>query len=47
MIDFNEPRFEIAINHDIKAKDLKAHGVIVVVGLARSVDVRHVWLAND
>jgi len=47
MIDFNEPRFEIAINHDIEAEDLKAHGVVIVIGLTGSVDVRHVWLAND
>ena len=46
LVDFDQPGLEIAINHDIEAKNLIAHWIIVIVRLARPVDVRHVGLTN-
>ena len=47
LVDFDEPGPEVLVDHDVEAEDLEAHRVIVVVRLARAVDVSHVWLPND
>ena len=47
MVYFDEPGSEILVDHDVEAKDLEAHRVVDAFGLADSVHVVHVWLAND
>jgi len=39
MVHFQDPRLQLIVQEDIKAQDLKAHGVLNVVWLTRSVGV--------
>lgn len=47
LIYFDQPWLEIVVNHNVETQDLKTHGVVVVIWLARPVYVRHEWLSND
>jgi hypothetical protein len=46
LVYFNQPWLKVLVNHDIKAKNLEAHGVVIVIGLATSINMRHVGLSH-
>lgn len=45
MIDLEHPRFELLVEHDVEAEQLKA--AIRLLGLAAPVDVLQLWLDSD
>lgn len=40
MIDFDEPRFQLVVNHDVHAQNLEAHRVFQIVWLASAIRMR-------
>lgn len=46
LINFNQPRSEIFIDHYIKSQNLKSHGVINAFRLAHSVHIMHIRLSG-
>ena len=46
LVDLDEGRLQLVVDHHVKAEDLEAQGVFDVVGLARSIQVVHVWLSK-
>ena len=45
MVDLEHPRFELLVEHDVEAEQLKA--AIRLLGLAAPVDVLQLWLDSD
>ena len=45
MVDLEHPRFELLVEHDVEAEQLKA--AIWLLGLAAPVDVLQLWLDSD
>ena len=46
MIHFNEPWFQIAVQHDVKAENLETQTVLDVIWLAASVNMPHCRLSG-
>ena len=44
LVDFDERRLQFVINHDVESQDLKAHAILNVVRLARTVQMVNVRL---
>lgn len=44
MVHFEDPRFKLVIQEDVKAKNLEAHRVFCVVRLTRPICVAKHWL---
>lgn len=47
LVNFNKPWSKVFVNHNIKAQNLKAHGVIEALRLTNSVHVIHVRLSSN
>jgi len=47
MVDFKQLGVAILVDQDVKSKDLKAHAVVYVTWLARSIVMDQVWLNRN
>jgi hypothetical protein len=46
LVHFDKPWSELAVDQNVKAQDLKAHGVVKILRLTRPVQVSQVWLTD-
>jgi len=44
VVYLKDPRLELVVQENVKAEDLKAHGVLYVVGLTTAISVRQLGL---